>query len=96
MKQPVAILITSICLAFFFASLIYAATIADVERTIAEEKAQVQAALAHQVTTELRCDTQYWAHDMIDQRYENGVWIYTCRVPWGGTGVLATNVYYHQ
>ena len=92
-KQPVFIIICVIITAFFFASLLYAATIADVRQAIVDEKAEVAASVR---TTELACDTQYWAHNMIDSRYENGVWYYTCRVPWGGTGVLATNVYYHE
>jgi hypothetical protein len=93
MKQPVFILISVIATAFLFASLLYAATVADVMQAIAQEKAQVEA-YSHTVSTsELACDTQYWAHNMINVRYDNGVWYYSCRTPWEGDGVLATNVY---
>jgi hypothetical protein len=96
-KQPVFILLTVIATLFFFYSLLYAATKAEVMQAIAQEKAQVQAAMAtHIITTELACDTQYWAHNMINVRYDNGVWYYTCQAPWEGAGVLANNVYYHQ
>ena len=94
-KQPVFIIIMVITAAFFAASLLYAATKAEVMQAIADEKAQVQAAMSHTVTTELACDTQYWAHNMISARYDNGVWYYTCRTPWEGGGVQATNVYWY-
>jgi len=91
-KQPVFIIICVIVTAFFFASLLYAATKAEVMQAIADEKAQVAASVR---TTELACDTQYWAHNQINARYANGVWYYTCRIPSAGSGVQATNVYWY-
>jgi len=76
------------------ASFLYAATKEEVLQAIAQEKAQVQAALASTTTEELKCDTQYWAHNMITVRYENGVWYYKCGNPCLANGIVATNVYY--
>ena len=90
------ILLSSLCWLLFFGGLLYAATKTEVMQAIAQEKIQVQQALSYTATTELACDTKYWAHNMINARYENGVWYYTCIAPWQGTGVLATNVYYKQ
>lgn len=96
MKQPVFILLLAITAGFFFYSLLYAATKAEVMQAIADEKAQVQEALSYTATTELACDTQYWAHNQINARYADGVWYYSCRTPWEGDGILANNVFYHQ
>lgn len=92
MKSPAFIATTSITVLFLFASLLYAATKAEVLQAIAVEKAQVQAALV--TSTSMQCETAYWGHNMISAREENGVWYYSCQIPWTGTGRLATNVYY--
>jgi len=102
-KQPVFILLVILTTAFFFASLLYAATVSDVMQAIAQEKVQVDEAVAytHTVSTfELACVTDYWGHNMIDAHYANGVWYYSCHTTaggatWEGDGVLATNVYYY-
>ena len=76
--------------------LAYAATKAEVLQAIADKDAEIKEAIAsHSITSELACNTQYWAHNMINARYQDGVWYYTCRAPWEGDGTLATNVYYY-
>jgi hypothetical protein len=104
MKQPVAILISAICLAFFCASLLYAATVSDLLQAAAQKKAQVEEALAacgtYTATTELVCDNGEWSSIMLTARRENGVWIFSCfstaeGAEWEGDGIPATNVYWY-
>lgn len=90
-------LLLLVLVSFVFCDRLLGATKEEVIQAIADEKKQVEDALAMcKITAELQCDTRYWAHNMIRVRYENGIWYYTCGNPCLTNGIQATNVYYCQ
>jgi hypothetical protein len=99
LKKSIAVALALIAAFLTYGSL-HATTKEDIIQAIEQEKAQVNAALEQcKYTAELTCDTNYWAHNMLKARYENGKWYYTCYqnngATWAGNGVQATNIYWY-